>query len=263
MTEPRSGPVQVEDRGRVRIFRLDDPDTRNALSAALLEELAERLREADDDADVRCLVLAGTDRVFASGADIRLLAEADPAEMYLGRRPRQWDAIAAIRTPMLAAISGACLGGGLELALRCDILTCSVRSKFGLPETGIGLLPGAGGTQLLTRAVGRALAAEMILAGRVLDGTEAVEVGLTSRAFPEDSWFEDSVAIATQVASRPALAQQLAKDSIRLAQSSPPDVGLEAERRAFAMALGTDEAKEGLAAFLEKRTPDWSEGKDP
>ena len=249
--------LEVSRRQGVAIVRLDDPDTRNSLSPEMLREIVAELERADADAEVGCAVLAGSDRVFAAGADIRMLAEAGANDMYLGERRGQWDAIRRVRTPVVAAVSGACLGGGLELALSCDIVLCSSRSKFGLPETQLGLIPGAGGTQLLTRVVGSVVAMDVILGGRVLDGAEAVQIGLASRAFPEDSWLEDAIAVATEVAARPAIAQLLAKESVKRALDVPLEAGIEAERRAFAMALGTDEAREGLNAFLEKRPPSW------
>lgn len=249
--------VKASRRGRVAVLRLDDPTTRNSLSPAMLREIVAQMLLADDDPDVRCIVLAGSDKVFAAGADIRMLAAAGANDMYLGERARQWSALRSVRTPTVAAVSGACLGGGLELALSCDIVLCSTRTKFGLPETRLGLIPGAGGTQLLTRAVGAAVAMDVILSGRVLDGEEAVRVGLAARALPEQSWLEDAIAIAEEIATRPPVAQLLAKESVRRALDVPLEAGLEAERRAFAMVLGTDEAREGLAAFLEKREPSW------
>jgi len=251
------GPVRVERRGRVEVITLDDPETRNALSPAMLTGIAGAAARADRDAEVDCIVIAGAARVFAAGADIRMLAATGPDDMYLGERAAQWDALRRTRTPTLAAVSGACLGGGLELALSCDIVVCSTRSKFGLPETQLGLIPGAGGTQLLTRMVGPALAMDVILSGRVLDGEEAVRAGLASRALPEESWLEDALEIATEVAARPPLAQLLAKESVRRSLDLPLEAGIESERRAFAMALGSKDAKEGLAAFLEKRPPQW------
>jgi enoyl-CoA hydratase len=250
-------PVKVERRGRLALVTLDDPETRNALSPAMLTGILAAFEAADADPDVNCIVLAGSAKVFAAGADIRMLAEAGANDMYLGERAGQWDALRRVRTPSVAAISGACLGGGLELALSCDLVLCSRRSKFGLPETALGLIPGAGGTQLLTRLVGPALAMDVVLSGRVLDGEEAVTAGLASRAFPEESWLEDSIAVAEEIAARPALAQLLAKESVKRALDVPLAAGIEAERRAFAMALGSDEAREGLQAFLEKRPPSW------
>jgi enoyl-CoA hydratase len=250
-------PLNVSDRGRVRIIALDDPETRNSLSPAMLSGLRQELERADADEGVGCIVVAGGDKVFAAGADIRLLAEAGATDMYLGRRREEWDAIRRVRTPMVAAVSGACLGGGLELALSCDLILCSERSKFGLPETALGLIPGAGGTQLLTRIVGLSLAMDVILSGRVLSGPEAVAAGLASRAFPTDSWLEDATRVATEVAARPAVAQLLAKESVRRSLDVPLDAGIEAERRAFSMVLGSEDAREGLAAFLEKRAPSW------
>jgi enoyl-CoA hydratase len=252
-----SGLVRIDRRERVSVVSLDDPDTRNSLSPPMLSEIVAALEAADADPEIRCIVLAGADRVFAAGADIRMLAEAGANDMYLGERRAQWDAIRRVRTPTVAAVSGACLGGGLELALSCDLLLCSRRSKFGLPETQLGLIPGAGGTQLLTRVVGTALAMDVILSGRVLNGEQAVAAGLASRALPEESWLEDAIAVAAEIAARPPLAQLLAKESVRRALDLPLEAGIEAERRAFAMVLGSDDAREGLAAFLEKRPPSW------
>jgi enoyl-CoA hydratase len=250
-------PVKVERRGRLALVTLDDPETRNALSPAMLTGLLAAFEAADADPGVNCIVLAGSAKVFAAGADIRMLAEAAANDMYLGERAGQWDALRRVRTPSVAAVSGACLGGGLELALSCDLVLCSRRSKFGLPETALGLIPGAGGTQLLARLVGPVLAMDVVLSGRVLDGAEAVAAGLASRTFPEESWLEDSVAVAAEIAARPALAQLLARESVKRALDVPLAAGIEAERRAFAMALGSAEAREGLQAFLEKRPPSW------
>jgi enoyl-CoA hydratase len=252
-----SAPVAISRRERLAVLALDDPDRRNALSPEMLRALVAASVAADEDPEVRCIVITGCDRVFASGADIRMLAQADSNDMYLGERAAQWDALRRVRTPTVAAVSGACFGGGLELALSCDLILCSARSKFGLPETQLGLIPGAGGTQLLTRAVGVALAMDVILSGRVLDAEEAVRAGLASRVLPEGSWLEDAITVATEIAARPPLAQLLAKESVRRALDVPLDAGIQAERRAFAMALGTDDAREGLAAFLEKRQPSW------
>lgn len=252
-----TAPVTVERRGRLALITLDDPETRNALSPAMLTGILDAFQEADADLDVHCIVLAGSAKVFAAGADIRMLAEAGANDMYLGERAGQWDALRRVRTPSVAAVSGACLGGGLELALSCDLVLCSRRSKFGLPETSLGLIPGAGGTQLLTRLVGPALAMDVILSGRILDGEEAVAAGLASRALPEESWLEDSIGVADEIAARPPLAQLLAKDSVKHALDVPLAAGIEAERRAFAMALGSPEAREGLRAFLQKRPPSW------
>jgi enoyl-CoA hydratase len=249
--------IVVERRGRLALVTLDEPDTRNALSERMLTEILDAFEAADADADVHCIVLAGSAKVFAGGADIRMLLEAGANDLYLGERARQWDALRRVQTPSIAAVSGACLGGGLELALSCDLVLCSRRSKFGLPETGLGLIPGAGGTQLLTRLVGPTLAMDVILSGRVLDGEEAVAAGLASRAFPEDRWLETSIEVAAEIAARPPLAQRLAKESVKRALDVPLAAGIEAERRAFAMALGSDSAREGLSAFLEKRPAAW------
>lgn len=250
-------PLSVTREGRVAVLGLDDPHTRNSLSPEMLSAIVAACEQADGDAAVGCIVIHGSDRVFAAGADIRMLARAHPHDMYLGERARQWDALRRVRTPTLAAVSGACLGGGLELALSCDLIVCSARAKFGLPETQLGLIPGAGGTQLLTRVLGTALAMDVILAGRVLDSEEAARAGLVSRVLPEQRWLAEAIELAGEVAARPALAQMLAKESVKRALEVPLQAGIESERRAFAMALATEEAHEGLAAFLEKRAPSW------
>lgn len=244
--------ILTEAHDQVRVIRIDDPATRNALSAETLGGIGAELERAEEDPAVRCVLIAGVDKVFASGADIRVLAAADGAEIYLGERRRIWDAIRRARTPTIAAVSGACLGGGLELALSCDLILCSERSKFGFPETGLGLIPGAGGTQLFTRIVGVSMAMDVILSGRLLNGPEAVDVGLASRAFPAESWLAESLQVAGEIAARPALAQLLAKESVRLAGDVPLAAGIEAERRAFAMALDSADARERLAAFLDR-----------
>jgi enoyl-CoA hydratase len=249
--------LAIADHGRARVLRLDDPSTRNALSPEILHRLREEMERGDDDAEVGCLIIAGSDKCFAAGADLRVLARATGSDIYLGERREHWDAIRRVRTPTVAAVSGACLGGGLELALSCDLILCSERSKLGFPETGLGLIPGAGGTQLLTRVVGQSLAMDMILSGRTLDGREAVAAGLASRALPADTWFEDAVAVAVAVAARPGLAQMLAKESVRRAPDVGLAAGIEAERRAFAMVLDSEDAREGISAFLEKREPRW------
>ena len=258
MTRAGGAGLRVERDGRVATVVLDRPETRNALSVELLSALVEALEEFDRDADVGCIVVAGSDRVFASGADLQMLSRQTATELYFGERARQWEAIRAIRTPVVAAVSGFCLGGGCELTLSCDVVVASETARFGLPETQLGLIPGAGGTQMLTRAVGKAKAMDVVLGGRLLTCAEAEAAGVVSRMTTADRWRDEAAEVAAVIAERPAVAQLLAKESVKRAADVPLEAGIEAERRAFATAFVTPDAREGIAAFLEKRTPQWS-----
>ncbi|HYH53012.1 MAG TPA: enoyl-CoA hydratase-related protein [Solirubrobacterales bacterium] len=249
-------PLAFERRGRVALLQLQRPEARNALSNELLEQLAARLAEVDADPGLRCAVIAGSDKVFASGADVRALAAQEPSEVYFGRRFQLWDRLRRVHTPLVAAVSGFCLGGGFELALTCDLLVASDSARFGLPETGLGLIPGAGGTQRLTRALGKARAMDVILSGRLLDAAEADAAGLVSRRAGED-WLATALALAAEVAERAPLAQKLAKRAVGAAFEGSLESGLAQERAAFTLAFASPEAKEGIAAFLEKRSPAW------
>jgi enoyl-CoA hydratase len=207
--------------------------------------------------EVRCVVLAGADKVFASGADIRTLAAATPLELYYGHRAELWARLRRVRVPLVAAVSGFCLGGGCELAMYCDVIVASRGARFGLPETKLGLIPGAGGTQLLPRAIGRAKAMDVILAGRLLDAEEAERAGLVSRVVDQGEWRSTAEAVAAEVASRAPLAQRLAKEAATRGLSLGVDAGIDAERTAFALAFGSADGREGIEAFLEKREPRW------
>jgi enoyl-CoA hydratase len=242
---------------RVARVTLDRPETRNALSTDLLEGLARSLVDLDSDPEVRCIVVAGSEKVFASGADIRDLQASDPGAHYQGARVAAWQMIRAVRTPSIAQVSGFCLGGGLELALSCGIVIASDIARFGFPETMLGLIPAAGGTQRLPAAIGRAKALDMILTGRILDAAEAERAGLISRIVPPDGLAEEVRTAAAAIAARGPLAQMLARESVEAAFEVPFSAGLVMERRAFAMALASAEASEGIAAFLDKRDPAW------
>jgi enoyl-CoA hydratase len=250
-------PIDETVDGAVATLTLDDPERRNSLRDETLAELAGRLGAADRNPRIRCIVIAGSEKVFASGADIGVLARQDPADVYDGERARLWEAVRAVRTPTVAAVSGYCLGGGCELAMTADLLIASETARFGLPETGLGLIPGAGGTQLLPRAIGKAKAMDLVLSGRLLDAGEAERAGLVSRVAPAAEWRRQAAAVATTIAGRPALAQQLAKESIRAALDTDLASGIAAERRAFALAFADPDAREGMTAFLEKREPRW------
>jgi len=251
------GPLRLQRRGAVALVRLDDPATRNALTDELLGELAELLLALDDDPSVDCIAIAGSERVFASGADVRALLWRTPQQLYDGDRSRRWEQLRALRTPTVAAVSGFCLGGGCELAMTCDVVVAAPGARFGLPETQLGLIPGAGGTQLLPRAIGKAKAMDMILTGRLLDAREAERAGLVSRVAEEGGWLELALEVAAAIAARPAIAQRLAREAVAAAFEVGLRAGVGVERRAFAIAFGTEEAREGLTAFVEKRPPRW------
>jgi enoyl-CoA hydratase len=246
------------DRGDgTALLTISNEAQRNALSDPVLAELAQKLSDLDRDPDTRAIVLAGSAKVFASGADIRALLELRPLEAYAGDRAQAWESIRRVRTPLVAAVSGFCLGGGCELAMSADIVVASETSRFGLPETMLGLIPGAGGTQMLPRAVGKAVAMDMILTGRLLDAAEAQRAGLVSRVTAPDDWLNVAREVATTIAGRPAVAQRLAKEAVQQAAETSLSSGIAGERRAFTMACGSDDATEGLTAFLEKRSPSW------
>lgn len=249
--------IRLTRDGAVATVTIDRPEQRNALSDPTLERLVAVLGELDVDEGCRCIVLAGSAKVFASGADVRALLERTTQQVYDGDRARCWEAVRRLRTPLVAAVSGFCLGGGCELALIADLVVASETARFGLPETRLGLLPGAGGTQLLPRAVGKATAMDMILTGRLLDAREAEAAGLVSRVAAADGWLELASAVANEIASRPAVATRLAKEVVDAAFETGLQAGIAGERRAFAMAFASADAHEGLTAFVEKRDPAW------
>jgi enoyl-CoA hydratase len=236
---------------------LNRPQQLNALSDELMGALVDALDKLDRDDAVRCIVLGGSDRAFAAGADIGQLAEATPIEMYAQRRIDYWDQIRALRTPLVAAVSGFCLGGGCELAMACDLIVASETAQFGQPETGLGIMPGAGGTQRLTRAVGKALAMDVILSGRFLSADEALRAGLVARVAAKEAWLEEAKRVARDIASKGPVANRLAKEAVDRAYEGPLGLGVEYERRLLYLAFASDDAKEGLTAFLEKRKPEF------
>jgi enoyl-CoA hydratase len=249
--------VLTERDGAVAMLTLNRPDALNALSDALMIELVERLQELDRDGEVRCIVLAGNDKAFAAGADIAELARSSAIELYYQRRIERWDTIRGLWTPLVAAVSGYCLGGGCELALACDLIVASESAKFGQPETGVGVIPGAGGTQRLTRAVGKALAMDVILSGRFLTAQEALAAGLVARVVGEGEWLDEAKRVAAEIAAKAPIATRLAKEGVDRAFEGPLQLGLEYERRLLYLAFASEDAKEGLEAFMEKRKPEW------
>jgi enoyl-CoA hydratase len=249
--------VLVEREPPVGIVLLNRPEALNALNDEVMGLLVDALVELDDDEAIRCIVLGGSEKAFAAGADIGQMAEASAMDMYEARRIDRWDAIRRIRTPLVAAVSGFCLGGGNELAMACDLIVASETARFGQPETGLGIIPGAGGTQRLTRAIGKAKAMDVILSGRFLTADEAERAGLVARVVAKEAWLEEAKAVARAIAAKGPIAQRLAKESVSRAFESTLETGLDYERKALYLAFASDDAREGLTAFTEKRKPEF------
>jgi enoyl-CoA hydratase/carnithine racemase len=249
--------VSAEVRGAVGLARLDRPEVRNALSPELMEELASTCERWDEDPDVRCIVIAGGDDWFAAGADIRVMAERSFAEALTSPTARFWPRLAAIRTPLVAAVSGYALGGGCELALACDMIVASEDAQFGQPEILLGIIPGGGGTQRLARVMGKQRAMELVLTGRRIRASEANELGIVTKLAPPDAWLDAALELAATVAERPALAVRLGKQAVLAAEETAMTAGLDHERRLYELAMATEDRVEGMTAFLEKRKPEF------
>lgn len=247
----------LEPNPPVLTIRLNRPDVLNALNIALMRELVEALEAADDDDAVRAIVLTGDARSFAAGADIREMADASAVGMLLRDQFARWDRIRRIRKPLIAAVSGFALGGGCELAMMCDLIVASETAKFGQPEIAIGVMPGAGGTQRLTRAVGKAKAMEMVLTGATIDARDALRWGLVNRVVPVEAFLSDAQALALEIASKPPVAVRLAKEAVLKSFDTTIEGGLEYERKNFYLLFASEDQKEGMKAFVEKRPPEW------
>jgi enoyl-CoA hydratase/carnithine racemase len=249
--------VSAEVRGAVGLARLDRPEVRNALSPELMEELASTCERWDEDPDVRCIVIAGGDDWFAAGADIKVMAQRTFAEALTSPTARFWPRLAAIRTPLVAAVSGYALGGGCELALACDMIVASEDAQFGQPEIVLGIIPGGGGTQRLARVMGKQRAMELVLTGRRISASEANELGIVTKLAPPCGWLDAALELAATVAERPALAVRLGKQAVLAAEETAMSAGLDHERRLYELAMATEDRVEGMTAFLEKRKPEF------
>lgn len=243
--------------GHVALLRIDRPEARNALSPEVMEELASELERLDPDPEVRCVVIAGSDKVFAAGADIRAMAERSFAEALRHPAAAFWKRLAAIKTPMIAAVSGYALGGGCELALACDMIVAAEGATFGQPEINLGIIPGGGGTQRLARVLGKQRAMELVLTGRRFGAEEARELGLVNKVVPDGKWLEAAMELAHEIAAKPPIASRLAKQAVLVAEETALSPGLENERRLYELAMATEDRVEGMKAFLEKRDPEF------
>lgn len=249
--------VSTTHAGHVAIVRLADPATRNALDGDMQARLAEALLAAAADDDIRAIVLTGGDDLFASGADIRELARTDPMEVMAGRRRVLWDALADIRTPIVAGVAGHVLGGGCELTLACDLVVAGDTAVIGLPEIRLGIIPGAGGTQRWGRLAGRLRTAEHVLTGRTVDAWQALDLGLVNRVVPAQRTVAAAVALAQEVASMAPLAAQNATEALDQIDESPMTAAMDHDRALMSLLLSTRDATEGLTAFVERRRPNF------
>jgi len=251
--------LQVEIDQRVGLVTLHRPEARNALSVALMQELQDVLTRFETDDDVGAVVLTGGPRQFSTGADIREMCDRDYAQLFLSDFPDTpsslWRQVAQCRKPIVAAVAGFALGGGCELAMQCDIIIAADTAKFGQPEIKLGVIPGLGGTQRLTRAVGKALAMDLVLTGRIIGAEEALRAGLVARVVPADRLLEEAMEAAATIAGMSLPVAMLAKESVNAAFETTLSSGLRFERRIFDSLFATDDQKEGMRAFAEKRDP--------
>jgi len=243
--------------GPVGIVQLNRPEVLNALNLRLMDELVYALQRFDDDDTIRCVVIHGNEKAFAAGADITEMADTSAVTMLVRDQFAKWDKIRKIKKPLIAAVSGFALGGGCELTMICDIIIASETAKFGQPEINIGVMPGAGGTQRLTRAVGKVKAMEMVLTGNPISAHEAKEYGLVLKVVPVEIYLHEALLLAKQIAARSPLSVRLAKESVLKSFDTTVEVGLEFERKNFYLLFASEDHKEGMSAFLEKRVPEW------
>lgn len=249
--------VERQAEQRTALVRLNRPKQLNALNGQVMDALCAALEELDRDDSIRAMVVTGNERAFAAGADIGEMANATPVEMLITNRIGQWDRIRRITKPVIAAVNGWALGGGCELAMTLDLIVAGEGAKFGQPEIGIGVIPGAGGTQRLTRAVGKSKAMEMVLTGEPITAREALDAGLVARVTQDEVVVDDALALAARMATKAPIALRLAKEAVNAAYEMSLTDALAHERRLFYLLFATDDQKEGMAAFLEKREPDF------
>ncbi len=244
--------------GCAGIVTLNRPKALNALNRELMTELMDALAAFDRDSAVGCMVVTGSERAFAAGADIKEMATATPTTMMTNSFIDLWDRLRGVGKPIIAAVSGFALGGGCELAMACDMIVASETAQFGQPEINLAVIPGAGGTQRMTLAVGKAVAMEMVLNGRYLSAAEAHHHGLVNRIYPVEVYLEEAIRLANEIAARAPVAVRLAKEAVNATFEMPLRAGLDHERRLFYLLFGTADQKEGMDAFVNKRRPTWT-----
>ena len=247
--------IITEIKGSVGLVTLNRPKALNALNSQLIDELNHVLGTYQENSDIGCVVVTGSEKAFAAGADVREMKDKTFTDVYLNDFLSTWDKVTEFRKPIIAAVSGFCLGGGCELALMCDFIIAADTAKFGLPEITLGIIPGSGGTQRLTRSIGKAKAMEMILTGRFMEAAEAESCGLVSRVVPAEKLLEEALGAATKIASFSQPVVLMAKEAINRSFETPLNEGLRFERRLIHSMFALEDQKEGMAAFLEKRKP--------
>ncbi|WP_030717545.1 enoyl-CoA hydratase [Streptomyces sp. NRRL S-237] len=252
--------ILLERKGRVAVLTLHRPEALNALNLQVMTEVVAAAEELDRDPEVGCIVLTGSAKAFAAGADIKEMRPRGYMDMYLSDWFTAWDRLGQVRTPTLAAVSGYALGGGCELAMMCDIVLAADTAKFGQPEIKLGVIPGIGGSQRLTRAVGKAKAMELCLTGRTMDAVEAERAGLVSRIVPADELLSEALAVAETVAGMSKPVAMMAKEAVNRAFETTLTEGVRFERRLFHAVFATADQKEGMSAFVDKRPPRFSHG---
>lgn len=258
MTDDQLILVERHAEQRTALVRLNRPKQLNALNGQVMDALCNALEELDRDEGVRVIVVTGNERAFAAGADIGEMANATPIEMLITNRIGQWDRIRRITKPVIAAVNGWALGGGCELAMTLDLIVAGEGAKFGQPEISIGVIPGAGGTQRLTRAIGKSKAMAMVLTGEPMTAREALEAGLIARVTQDELCVEDALAMAATIAKKSPIALRLAKEAVNATYEMSLTDALAHERRLFYLLFASEDQKEGMAAFLEKREPDFT-----
>jgi len=247
--------IIVETRGRVGLIRLNRPQALNALNSALIRELAQAIDAFEADNNVGCIVITGSDKAFAAGADIKEMAGKAFTDVFLGDFAATWHRVADARKPVVAAVAGFALGGGCELAMQCDLVIAADNAKFGQPEIRLGVIPGIGGTQRLTHAVGKAKAMDLILTGRMMDAQEAERAGLVARVVPLQNLLDEAIKVAATIAAMSLPSVLAAKEAVNRAFETSQAEGVRFERRVFHSLFATHDQKEGMAAFIEKRPP--------
>lgn len=249
--------ILTRTEGRVGIAQLNRPKALNALNREIMEALMAALEQFDADPDIGCLIISGNERAFAAGADIKEMVSATPTKMLDNPFIDYWDRLRKISKPVIAAVAGYALGGGCELAMACDMIVAAESAKFGQPEINLGVIPGAGGTQRMTHAVGKAIAMEMVLNGRFLSASEALQHGLINRVVPSELFLEEAIKLATEIGNRAPVALRLGKEAVNAAYEMSLQSGLAHERRLFYMLFSTEDQSEGMEAFINKRKPNW------
>lgn len=249
--------VLTETHGKVGLIKINRPQQRNALTSEVVRLIVDATEQFDAAENINAIVLTGDERAFAAGADIKEMADSTAVQQLAGDRLSLWKRFREVTIPIIAAVSGWCLGGGNELAMACDMIIASETAKFGQPEINLGIMPGAGGTQRLTRAVGKVVAMEMTLNGRFLSADEALKYDLVNRVVPVEHYLSDAMKLAAEIADRAPIAVRLIKEAVNDAFESHLREGLMDERRNFYLLFSTEDQKEGMAAFIEKRKPNW------